>query len=150
MSGPVRRWRGLPKPEEQEQLIESLRSRHARSSAAQRTGAATIEALEAEAEECAAVVRSLPALQEQHALSENKGERRPVEVLRAERESWAIRAFVSTFEQALELAIEEAEALEGSLALAREEAASARTSAASARGDLESCSGGWPRCASGG
>jgi hypothetical protein len=140
VSGLVRRWRGLPKPEEQEQLIESLRSRHARSSAAQRTGAATIEALEAEAEECAAVVLSLPALQEQQALPENKGERRPVEVLRAERGELGDprRAFVSTFEQAPELAIEEAEALEGSLALAREEAASARARAASARGDLES------------
>ena len=138
MSGLVRRWRGLPKPEEQAQLIESLRSRHALVSATQRTRAATIEALKVEAEECAAVVRSLPELGEPRVLGESKGERQPVEALRAEREELAEPrgAFVATHQRAPELAIEEAETLEGSLAPAREEAASARAQAASARGDL--------------
>jgi hypothetical protein len=140
VSGLVRRWRGLPKPEEQEQLIESLRSRHLLSSAAQRPLAATIEALEADAEECAAVVRSLPPLGEHQALAESNRERRPLGALRSEREELGDprAAFVATYDQSPELGIEEAEALEHSLAPAREKAASARAQAASARGDLES------------
>ena len=140
VSGLVRRWRGLPKPEEQAQLIESLRNRHALASATQRTHAATIEALKIEAEECAAVVRSLPELGEPQALGEGRGERQQVEALRAEREELAEPrgAFVATHQQTPELAIEEAETLEGALAPTREEAASARAHAASARGDLDS------------
>ena len=74
-SGLVRRWRGLPKPEDQEHLIESLRGRYELSSQTEGMHAATIEALEAEAAECMAVIRSLPALITPQLQHEKKRER---------------------------------------------------------------------------
>jgi hypothetical protein len=140
VSGLVRRWRRLPKPEEQEQVIESLRSQYAFSSAAHRTYAVAIEALESEAEECATLSRSLPPPVKQQTPVERDGKRDQIEALRAERGELGDPrgAFVATYEQDPERAIEEAAVLEGLLARARADAASARAQAASARGDLES------------
>ena len=140
VSGLVRRWRGLPRPEEQEQLIESLRSQRARSSAAQQVRAAAIQALETEIDECTAVIQSLPPLGKQSAPGEKSGEHHQIEALREERKELGDPrgAFVATYEQAPELAIEQAKAFEDSLATAREDAASARMRADSTRSGLES------------
>lgn len=140
VSGLVRRWRGLPRLEEQEQLIESLRSQRALSSAAQQARAAAIQALEAEVEGCTAVIQSLPPLGKQSVLGENSGEHHQIEALREELKDLGDPrgAFVATYKQAPELAIEQAKAFEDSLATAREDAASARMRADSTRSDLES------------
>lgn len=154
VSGLVRRWRGLPKPEEQQALVADLRDRREQASSALDERRGHVAQLEGELRDAEAVVAAwghLPAIVEQRALvkrlrtgaAEAATRRSNLEasVQRARQVLGGLGdprgAFEAEYGQSPETAGESAAALEQRLRRSRENLAAARSVAADLRETLE-------------